>query len=372
MKAMNFYTANGWIFSKKQADKVKELITPTELPALPEEIYIPELAEETEQPKTLEKSSIWNNLKTLDHSLYDDYKSGLLTLEECARKFAKSGWTSFVDIEYTKAIFEQIEHQENNAPLIIEDFAKYGCVDYPTECEEMGGFKLGELVYDQCGEIGIILAFYKNDGEVRLNSNGCCDVGKLKKCPKEIAEREVKHMDIIRPQKASPAYTVEAHPLENIHLTETENFNGVCYYDVEGAGIITNAKVRADIQPGDVFNVYTAKERKYSVIYDGVSLNRSLYNALPGIIEFNNKIEARTLSPSSYYKPMGENVEFHEKKVTGKRYIVGDKPKGGYYYVVDALDNCPIDFYATKGEAEKEAERLNGFTDCNGRLRRII
>lgn len=35
----------GWIFSKKQADKVKELIAPTELPALPEEIYIPELAE---------------------------------------------------------------------------------------------------------------------------------------------------------------------------------------------------------------------------------------------------------------------------------------------------------------------------------------
>ena len=28
-------------------------------------------------------------------------------------------------------------------------------------------------------------------------ANGCCDVGKLKKCPKEIAEREVKHMDII-------------------------------------------------------------------------------------------------------------------------------------------------------------------------------
>ena len=63
----------GWIFSKKQADKVKELIAPTELPALPKEIYIPELAEGTEQPKTLEKSSIWDNLKTLDYTLYDDY-----------------------------------------------------------------------------------------------------------------------------------------------------------------------------------------------------------------------------------------------------------------------------------------------------------
>lgn len=102
---------SGWVFSKKQADKVKELITPTELPALPEEIYIPELAEETEQPKTLEKSSIRNNLKTLDHSLYDDYEAGLLNLEECARKFAKSGWTNFVDIEYTQEVFDRIEKE---------------------------------------------------------------------------------------------------------------------------------------------------------------------------------------------------------------------------------------------------------------------
>lgn len=176
---------SGWIFSKKQADKVKELITPTELPALPEEIYIPELAEETEQPKTLEKSSIWNNLKTLDHSLYDDYEAGLLTLEECARKFAKSGWTNFVDIEYTKAVFDRIEKQ--------------------TE--------------------------------------------------------------------VNPVYTVEAY----------------------------------------------------------------------------------------------------EKKVTGKRYTVKDKPLTlGYYGVLDKLDNSVIDCYPTKEEAEKEAERLNGFTDDNGRLRRII
>ena len=102
---------SGWIFGKKQADKVKELITPTELPALSKEIYIPELAKETEQPKTLEKSSIRNNLKTLDHSLYDDYEAGLLNLEECARKFAKSGWTNFVDIEYTKEVFDRIEKQ---------------------------------------------------------------------------------------------------------------------------------------------------------------------------------------------------------------------------------------------------------------------
>lgn len=203
---------SGWIFSKKQADKVKELVTPTELPALPGEIYIPELAKETERPG-------------------------------------------------------------NNAPLIIEDFAKYGCVDYPTTSEELDGFKLGEVVYDQIGEIGVILAFYEKDGTARLNSNGCCNVGNLKKCPKTIAEKEVKYMDIIRPEKASDSYTVEAY----------------------------------------------------------------------------------------------------EKKVTGKRYTVKDKPLTlGYYGVLDRLDNSVIDCYPTKEEAEKEAEKLNGFTDCNGRLRRVI
>lgn len=203
----------GWIFSKKQADKVKELIAPTELPALPEEIYVPELAEEP---------------------------------------------------------------QGNDTPLII-------------------------------------------------------------------------------------------------HLTETGNFNGVRYYDIEGAGIITSAKVRADMQPGDVFNVYTAEERKYSVAYDGVSVESSLKNDLPGIIEFNDKIESGTLSVSSYYTPMADNVEFYEKKVKGKRYTVKDKPLTlGYYGVLDNLDNCIIECYPTKEEAEKEAETLNAHVDENGRLRSII
>lgn len=165
----------------------------------------------------------------------------------------------------------------------------------------------------------------------------------------------------------------EAFPLENIHFTETGSFNGVRYYDIEGSGVITSAKVRVDIQPGDVFNVYTNKERKYAVTYDGVGLNRSLYNALPGIIEFDDKIESDTLSASSYYSPMAEGVEFYDKKVKGSRYTVKDKPLTlGYYGILDTLDNCIIDCYPTKGEAEKEAEILNGFTDGNGRLKSAI
>lgn len=109
--------------------------------------------------------------------------------------------------------------------------------------------------------------------------------------------------------------------------------------------------------------VYTAEERKYCVTYDGVSAESSLKKDLPGIIEFNDKIESGTLSVSSYYTPMDENVEFYEKKVKGKRYTVKDKPLTlGYYGILDNLDNCIIECYPTKKEAEKEAEILNGFT----------
>lgn len=168
-----------------------------------------------------------------------------------------------------------------------------------------------------------------------------------------------------------PELAEETGPFENIHLIETGNFNGVRYYDIEGAGIITGAKVRADIQPGDVFNVYTDGERKFCVTYDGVSVESSLKKDLPGIIEFNDKIESGTLSTSSHYTPFAEGVEFYEKKVKGKRYITENKPKRGYY-VIDTLDNCPVGFFQTKEEAEREAETLNGFTDDNGRLKTVI
>lgn len=170
-----------------------------------------------------------------------------------------------------------------------------------------------------------------------------------------------------------PELAEETGPFENIHLIETDNFNGVRYYDIEGAGIMTSAKVRADIQPGDVFNVYTDGERKFRVTYDGMSVKSSLKKDLPGIIEFNDKIESGTLSASSHYTPLAEDMEFYEKKVKGKRYTVKDKPlTPGYYGVLDNLDNCIIECYPTKEEAAKEAEILNTHVDENGRLRSII
>lgn len=170
-----------------------------------------------------------------------------------------------------------------------------------------------------------------------------------------------------------PELAEETGTFENIHLTETDNFNGVHYYDIEGAGIITSAKIREDIQPGDVFNVYTDGGRKFCVTYDGVSVKSSLKKNLPGIIEFNDKIETGTLSTSSHYTPLAEGMEFYEKKVKGKRYTVKDKPLTlGYYGVLDNLDNCIIECYPTKEEAAKEAEILNTHIGENGRLRSII
>lgn len=344
----------GWIFSKKQADKVKELIAPTELPALPEagqkEVTIKEGDLIAFKTNSFQDSEVYRGIV--------EYKEQL-------------GFVVCVDgVQYELRKVLDVKKLDNT-PLIIDDFAKYDSFDYPTIPEELDGFRLGEVVYDQCGEIGVILAFNEKNGTARVNSNGCCDVGDLKKCPKEIAEREVKYMDIIRPEKALTDCTVEAYPLDNIRFTKTGNFNGVRYYDIEGAGIITSAKVRADIQPGDIFNVYTAEERKFCVTYDGVSVESSLKNDLPGIIEFNDKIESDTLSISSYYTPMAEGMEFYEKKVKGKRYITENRTKRGYY-VIDTLDNCPVGFFQTKEEAEREAETLNGFTDGNGRLKTVI
>lgn len=356
--SLNYYGGKraGWIFSKKQADKVKELITLTELP---------EIAEVGQKEVTIKEGDLIT-FKTNSFQDSEVYR-GIVEYKE------QLGFVVYVNgVQYELRKVLNIKKLDNSQ-LIIDDFAKYGCVDYTTECEELDGFKLGEVVYDQCGEIGVILAFNEKNGTARVNSNGCCNVGNLKKCPKEIAEREVKYMDIIRPEKALTNCTAEAHPLDNISFTETDNFNGVCYYSVEGAGIITSAKVREDIQPGDVFNVYTDKERKYSVTYDGVSVESSLKNDLPGIIEFNDKIESGTLSASSHYTPLAEGVEFYEKEVKGKRYTVKDKPLNlGYYGILDNLDNCIIEYYPTKEEAGKEAETLNGFTDGNGRLKTVI
>lgn len=61
-------------------------------------------------------------------------------------------------------------------------------------CESRSGFRLGEVVYDQCGEIGMIMAFY-DGGQVRLDSNGCCCEMDLRKCPVKKAQNAIKRLN---------------------------------------------------------------------------------------------------------------------------------------------------------------------------------
>ena len=418
MKAMNFYTANGWAgsnydsklstkeiaakvrsFAKKNFPRFKFSIT-SKWSMYTDSLYI-EVKEGVcipfiEDSRCAERGymSTMNTVKGWEKDLTPEMFKVLDAVTTYANSFRYDDSDSMQDYfdtnfylslkvsdEYkvvepktkkSSVKAEKVEEAKEVEAVTVEGLEM---VDYSDKAiavfgdtkaikeqlKELGGRFNPSLNYNGEKRAGWIFSKKKAD-EVRnlMASEKVEAVEELPALPEEIYIPELEE-ETKQPEK-----------LGNIHLTEMGNFNGVRYYNIEGAGIITSAKVREDMQPGDIFNVYTDKERKYSVTYDGVSLNRSLYNDLPGIIEFNNKIEANTLSKSSFYKPMGENVEFYEKKVTGKRYIAKDKPKRGLYHVVDTLYNCPVDFYQTREEAEKQAEMLNGFTDGNGRLRSII
>ena len=416
MKAMNFYTANGWAgsnydsklstkeiaakvraFAKKNFPCFKFSIT-SKWSMYTDSLYI-EVKEGVcipfiEDSRSAERGymSTMNTVKGWEKDLTPEMFKVLDAVTTYANSFRYDDSDSMQDYfdtnfylsikvgdEYkvvepkakkSSVKAEKVEEAKEVEAVTVEGL---DIVDYPEKAIAVFGDT--KAIKDQLKELG-------GRFNPSLNYNGEKRAGWIfsKRKADEVRELLVPSAEESKEEEAAGDKGIqvviteanEAYPLEGITFTETNNLNGVCYFDVEGAGIITSAKVRADIQPGDIFNVYTNEERKYGVTYDGVSLNRSLYNDLPGIIEFNNKIEANTLSKSSFYKPMGENVEFYEKKVTGKRYIVNDNPKCGFYHVSDALDNCPVDFYQTREEAEKQAEMLNGFTDGNGRLRSII
>lgn len=416
MKAMNFYTANGWAgsnydsklstkeiaakvraFAKKNFPCFKFSIT-SKWSMYPDSLYI-EVKEGVcipfiEDSRSAERGymSTMNTVKGWEKDLTPEMFKVLDAVTTYANSFRYDDSDSMQDYfdtnfylsikvgdEYkvvepkakkSSVKAEKVEEAKEVEAVTVEGL---DIVDYSEKAIAVFGDT--KAIKDQLKELG-------GRFNPSLNYNGKKRAGWIfsKRKADEVRELLVPSAEESKEEEAAGDKGIqvviteanEAYPLEGITFTETNNLNGVCYFDVEGAGIITSAKVRADIQPGDIFNVYTNEERKYGVTYDGVSLNRSLYNDLPGIIEFNNKIEANTLSKSTFYKPMGENVEFYEKKVTGKRYIVNDNPKCGFYHVSDALDNCPVDFYQTREEAEKQAEMLNGFTDGNGRLRSII
>lgn len=404
MKAMNFYTANGWAgsnydsklstkeiaanvraYAKKNFPEFKFSVR-SEWSMYTDSLHI-ELKEGTcipfvEGSRSAERGymSTMNTVKGWEKDLTPEIFKVLDAVTTYASSFRyddSDGMQDYYDTNFYLSIKVGDEYK------VIEPKAKKSSVK-PERVEEAKeveavtaeGLEIVDYSEKAIAVFGDTKAIKEQLKELggrfnpALNYNGEKRAGWI--FSKKQADKVRELLAPAKSEKEADENTDEALPLENIHLTETDNFNGVRYYDIEGAGIITSAKVRADIQPGDIFNVYTAEERKYGVTYDGVSVESSLKNDLPGIIEFNDKIESGTLSTSSHYTPLAEGMEFYEKKVKGKRYITENKPKRGYYYVIDALDNCPVGFFQTKGEAEKETEILNGFTDGNGRLKSII
>lgn len=405
MKAMSFYTANGWvgsnydsklstkeisakvrIFAKKNFPDFKFSVR-TERSMCTNSMYI-ELKAGTcipfvEGSRSAERGymSTMSTVKGWEDELTPEMFKVLDAVTTYASSFRyddSDGMQDYFDTNFYIHIkvgdeYQVVEPKEKKNTLKKGKEDAAGVVEYvKAECLEIVDYS--EKAIAVFGDTKAIKDQLKDLGgrfNPALNYNGEKRAGWI--FSKEQADKVRELLAPAKSEKESDENTDEAFPLENIHFTETGSFNGVRYYDIEGSGVITSAKVRADIQPGDIFNVYTNKEWKFGVTYDGVSLNRSLYNALPGIIEFDDKIESGTLSTSSYYSPMAEGVEFYEKKVNGKRYTVKDKPLTlGHYGILDNLDNCIIDCYPTKGGAEREAEILNGFTDGNGRLKSAI
>lgn len=130
----------------------------------------------------------------------------------------------------------------------------------------------------------------------------------------------------------------ERFPLEGVTVEEnTTGPNGVIYFTVEGAGPVTEARVRADLKPGDTFNVYTKDDRKYGVTYDGVSLNRSIWNELPGIVEYEGKYYPEDCPTDAdgnrFYTDIREDYAPFP-------YVVVDRLDGSVWFFTDSEDEA--------------------------------
>ena len=138
----------------------------------------------------------------------------------------------------------------------------------------------------------------------------------------------------------------ERFPLEGVTVEEnTTGPNGMIYFTVEGAGPVTEARVRADLNPGDTFNVCTKDDRRYVVTYDGVSLNRSIWNELPDIVEYEEK----------YYPEDCPTDADGNRFYTDTREDYAPFP----YVVVDRLDGSVWFFTDSEDEAKEWATDYN-------------
>ena len=98
------------------------------------------------------------------------------------------------EFAYCKAVLSRatLPSQSPKDALMLDDYLDY-FVDNPVlhaTPAEMGGFRCGEVAYDQIWHVGVIGAF-GDHGAVLLNSNGWTCLDNIKKCPAETAAKVV-------------------------------------------------------------------------------------------------------------------------------------------------------------------------------------
>lgn len=198
--------------------------------------------------------------------------------------------------------------EQESAKETPADVPRYEVITHRNECGSLHVetmqlkkicarlYKDEENLYFQYGEYIYIFGAYTRGIAQHLKEQGDNIEPRVIELLKQNAPHIPESAKILLEKADKEGTANDPFPLENISFTETDYFNGVYYYDIGGAGIIKAAKVRDSLKPGDIFNVYTEQERKYGVTYDGASLNRSLYAALPGIMEAHNTTDTPTPS----------------------------------------------------------------------------
>lgn len=288
----------GWIFPKKQADKVRALLAPAAC-----------VDPETSQ-----------TLKTKEEEVKPVVEHYFVKKKTDLEQLIESG-----DLDSINEMIKQKEEALNNAIENVNYYKEINNIEF-MENEEV---RAGRLQRD----LELLRASIKKTSNTKnMDSPAYGDSETSQTLEQEEQEEENR----IR----------ERFPLEGITVEEdTAGPNGVVYFTVEGAGPVTGARVRADLNPGDTFNVCTKDDRRYVVTYDGVSLNRSIWNELPDIVEYEEK----------YYPEDCPTDADGNRFYTDTREDYAPFP----YVVVDRLDGSVWFFTDSEDEAKEWATDYN-------------
>lgn len=275
----------GWIFSKKQAEAVRELVD-----FLQQEQPIPEEEPET-RPASYGDSGI--SQEKTNESVIRRGKSLQNIIDQTRRLNGYAGRNRFWSFKREK--------------LINKIYTTY-----VANIQKLGAFSEPNKKFTKEEYTGIINEPSLPD-EDRTESIKDPDT-----LPASYGNSEISPIpESVEPEPAP--YAIEIVP--------AYDWEGLSYFDVSNAWPVAYLKVRADIEPGDIFNAYTEDEHKYGVTFDGVSLETSLCAELDDI--------ARTECESFPNKPDPVPTPAHVLNVpdaSGDQYIqvAPDSPSDSY------------------------------------------